>query len=60
MVARISARSRSGVSPGETLDEAAVELQFADCEAAQVGEGGEAGAEVIDGDAHAEVAQVAR
>jgi hypothetical protein len=52
----ITARASSGpiVGVGETTDEGAVDLQYVDREAVQVGERGVAGAEVIDRQSHAE------
>ena len=44
----------------DLLHELAVDLHAVDREAAQVAERGVAGAEVVDGDAHAELAQLAR
>jgi hypothetical protein len=42
----------------EAADEGAVQLELADCEIAQVGERGEAGAEVVDRHGQAEVPQL--
>ena len=58
MVARTSLHVLLPAVGDESVDERPVELELGDCEAAQVGERGETGAEVVDRDAEAELAQL--